>query len=186
MNVREAPPGLGGAAVLAGKSNDPKRVSRQYLVFVVAGMEMAVSLERVSEIVPYERVSAVPGTPPYVRGVVHVRDRVIPVADLAVKLQRTPEAVGKRTCILMLELMLGDERFPVGIVMDGVATLLDVDGAQIRPAPRFGASVEVKYLEGLLPTERGMLPLIDMNRVFASDELAEVALVARDGKADES
>lgn len=156
----------------------------QYLSFSVSAMEMAVSLAHVSEIVPYERVSNVPGTPAYVRGVVHLRGRVIPVIDLAVKLGRTPQPVGKRTCILMLELVLDEGRFPLGIVMDGVATLLDVDASQIRPAPRFGASVEVKYLEGIVPTERGMLPLIDVCKVFAGDELAEVAAVAYDAAPD--
>lgn len=158
------------------KSSRPE--SAQYLVFTVSNMEMGVSLERVSEIVPYERVAQVPGTPPFVRGVVHVRGRVIPVIDLAVKLGRVPERVGKRTCILMLEIDLTDTRLPLGIVMDGVATLLDVELTQIQAPPRFGTAVEVRYLEGILPRETGMLPLIDMTRVFAADELADVARTA--------
>jgi purine-binding chemotaxis protein CheW len=147
----------------------------QYLVFVASKREMAIGLAQVSEIVPYEGVSPVPGTPAYVRGVAHVRGRLIPVIDLALKLGLPSEPNTKRSCILMLDLSLDEQAFPVGIVMDGVATLLDLDTSQIKPPPRFGAGVDVKYLQGLVPTERGTLPLIDFARVFASEELAQIA-----------
>ena len=148
--------------------------SAQYLIFSVSKLEMAVALACVSEIVPYERVSVVPRAPEYVRGVVRVRGRVIPVLDLAIKLGMPPEVATKRTCILMLELELAAKRMPVGVVIDGLAKLLDVELALISPAPRFSTGVDVKFVEGLLPTERGMLSLIDLQQVFASDELAEV------------
>lgn len=154
----------------------------QYLVFFVSGMEMAVPLARVSEIVPYERVSEVPGTPSYVRGVVHVRDRVIPVIDLAEKLGRAAERPGKRTCILMFELSRDGRTLPMGVVMDNVAKLLDVPTSQIAAPPRFGEQVESRLLSGLLPTERGMLPVLDVERVFGDAELAQVAAVADDGR----
>jgi purine-binding chemotaxis protein CheW len=167
-----------GTDAQKGAKHDPKSSVSQYLSFMVSGLNLAVPLERVSEILSYEGVSAVPGTPAFVRGVVHVRGRVIPVIDLAVKLGRQPDAVGKRTCILMLDLEYAGEHLELGVVMDGVASLLDVDRQQIAPPPRFGAGVEVKYLQGLLPTEQGMLPLVDIARVFASEELVEVAAAA--------
>ena len=149
--------------------------SRQYLMFSVSGNELAAALASVTEIVPYERVSPVPGMPVYVRGVVHVRERVIPVVDLAHKLGLSALTTPKRTSILLLELELSNERIPMGVIMDGVATLLEVDANRIRPAPRVGAIIAVEYIEGLLPTERGMLPLLDFQRVFGSAELERVA-----------
>jgi purine-binding chemotaxis protein CheW len=167
------------AAKRDAKTSDAQQPSvSQYLVFCVSNMEMAVSLACISEIVPYERVSPVPGTPPYVRGVVHVRGRVIPVVDLAQKLGRTPEPPGKRTCILMFELSRSGQSLPMGIVMDNVAKLLDVPASQISAPPRFGADVDGRLLAGLVPTERGMLPLLDVERVFGDEELAQVAAVA--------
>ena len=165
------------AAKRGEKPSDMHHVS-QYLVFSVSRMEMAVSLACISEIVPYERVSEVPGTPSYVRGVVHVRGRVIPVIDLAQKLGRAAEVPGKRTCILMFELARQGRPLPMGIVMDNVAKLMDVHASQISAPPRFGAAVESRLLAGLVPTERGMLPLLDVERVFGDDELAQVAAVA--------
>jgi purine-binding chemotaxis protein CheW len=75
----------------------------------------------------------------------------------------------------MLEPQLAGQYLPLGIVVDGVATLLDLEVAQVKPAPRFGAGIDVRCLEGLVPTEHGTLPLIDFARIFATDELAELA-----------
>lgn len=154
---------------------EAQSATAQYLMFSVAKREMVVRLAYVSEIIPYEGLSSVPGTPAYVRGVVHVRGRVIPVIDLALKLGLQAEATGKRSSILMLEPQLAGQYLPLGIVIDGVATLLDLEVSQVKPAPRFGAGIDVRYLEGLVPTERGTLPLIDFARMFAVDELAALA-----------
>lgn len=163
------------------RSNKAERVAdvtRQYLLFTVAGLQLAVALESVSEILPYENVSTLPGTPSHVRGVVPVRGRILPVIDLAVKLGRAPEAAGKRTCILIVELQLKEGPFSMGIVMDGVATLLDASEAELAATPRFGGGVKVQHLQGLLPTAQGMVPLIDLARVFADDELADISQVS--------
>ena len=161
-----------GGEALAGAS-----AGAQYLVFSVSSGDLAVALSYVLEIVPYERVSDVPGSPAYVRGVVHLRGRVLPVVDLAVKLGRTPRPVTKRTCILILELRGEGARLPMGVVMDGLATLLEVDKNQIVAPPQFSRGSDVRFVEGLIPTERGMLPLIDVERLFGDEELSEVASV---------
>lgn len=154
---------------------ETKSATAQYLVFKITGREMVVKLAHVSEIIPYEGLSAVPGTPPYVRGVVHVRGRVIPVVDLALKLGIQGEATAKRSSILMLEPQLAGQYLPLGIVIDGVATLLELEASHVKPAPRFGTSIDVRYLEGLVPIDNKTLPLIDFARMFAVDELTELA-----------
>jgi len=157
-------------------SSAPERATtKQYLMFSVSGLQLAAALASVSEIVPYEHVSPVPGMPAFVRGVVHVRERVIPVVDLAHKLGLRGGAAPKRTSILLLDLELGAQRLPMGVVMDDVASLLEVEISRIKPAPRVGAQIAVEYIEGLLPTERGMLPLLDFRRVFGAAEFEQVA-----------
>ena len=153
----------------------------QYLVFTVSTLEMAIGIAQVSEIVPYERVSSLPGMPPYIRGVTQVRERWTPVIDLALKFGLTPAAVTKRTCILVLELHVHREALPVGIVLDGVASLLDLEAARISPPPRFGVGVDVRYMHGIVATERGSLPLIDFAQVFAGSELEHIAVGALRG-----
>jgi purine-binding chemotaxis protein CheW len=146
----------------------------QYLVFSVSGRELAIDLAQVSEIVPYERVSGIPGTPAYLLGVTEVRGRWTPVIDLALKLGVAATPITKRSCILVLELQVQNESLPVGMVLDGVATLLELDAAALNPPPRFGGGVEVKYMKALIATERGSLPLIDFAHVFAGSELEHI------------
>lgn len=146
----------------------------QYLLFVVSGSSLAVALRHVAEIVPYEHVTRVPGTPGYVRGVVHLRGRVVPVIDLAEKLGMVVERSVKRSSIVMLDRELDGVRFPMGVVVDGVATLLDVQRKLIQPAPHFGAGVFVSHLEGLFQAEGRSIPLLDVNRLFAVQELKSV------------
>jgi purine-binding chemotaxis protein CheW len=150
----------------------------QFLVFAVAGMEIAVALEHVTEIIPYERVSALPGTPEYVRGVAQLRGQVLPLVDLAIKLGRAPAPISKRTCILVLELEFAGARWAIGMLTDGVPALRDVRSEELQPPPHFGQDVDVRYIESLLPDERGMRAAIDLPRVFASAELQAVAQAA--------
>lgn len=154
-------------------SDQAPRIS-QYLVFSVSARELATDLAQVSEIVPYERVSHLPGTPAYLLGVTEVRGRWTPVIDLALKLGLPASPITKRSCILVLELEVQNESLPVGMVLDGVATLLELPAAGLSPPPRFGGGVEVKYMKGLIATERGSLPLIDFAHVFAGSELEHI------------
>ena len=157
-----------------GVQTSPSAMS-QHLVFSVAGLEMTVSLEQVSEIVPYERVSSLPGMPPYIRGVTQVRERWTPVIDLSLKFGLPPAQLTNRSCILVLDLDVHGESVAVGIVLDAVATLLELDTSRISPAPRFGLGVDVKYMKGLVVTERGSMPLIDFAQIFADAELDYIA-----------
>jgi purine-binding chemotaxis protein CheW len=158
----------------SSSASSTRALTQQYLIFSVTGLEMALPLEHVSEILPYEHVSDLPGKPEFINGVVHVRGRVTPVVDLAVKLGRPALHTTNRTCILMIEVEVDAERLPFGIVVDGVATLMDVDTSTIRKPPRLGTSVDVRYVDGLVQTPRGMLPLIDVSRMLARSELEGV------------
>jgi purine-binding chemotaxis protein CheW len=106
--------------------------------------------------------------------VTQVRGRWTPVIDLSLKFGLTPITITKRSCILVLELQIPGGSVPMGLVLDGVATLLELDAACLSPPPHFGAGVHVKYIQALVATERGSLPLIDLTHVFAESELEHI------------
>lgn len=144
---------------------------RQYLLLAISGLELGIPLARVSEAIPYDGFSPLPGAPSHVLGLVHVRGRVVPVFDLGPALGRAASVISKRSCVLMLELSMDGEPLHVGVVMDGVASLLDVDEGEIRPAPRLGAQVSLQHIRGVVPTQRGILPLVAIETLFAEEEL---------------
>ncbi len=143
----------------------------QYLAFHVAGEECAVGILRVREIIEYEVVTRVPGTPPWVRGVMNLRGSVVPVLDLSVKLGLAESPVTKRTCIVVSEVDLDGERVVMGVMADSVSEVLELSAADVEPPPAFGTAVRVDYLLGLGRLRDRFVLLLDVDRVLSSAEL---------------
>lgn len=150
----------------------------QYLAFEVSEVELTVPLANVSEVVPYEGCSPLPSTPDYIRGLLVLRERMVPVVDLALRLGRRPAPAGKRTCIMMLDTTYQTQQFHVGIVVDGIATLLDIGQDELRPVPPLGNSIQTKFLKGVVMSGRGTLPVLDVFRLFNEDEVPQLAEIA--------
>jgi purine-binding chemotaxis protein CheW len=146
------------------------RPQTQYLVFHVSGVELGLALACISEIVPYERVTHLPGAPAFARGVVHLRGRMVAVMDTAVRLGLSPELPSKRTCIVMVD-PPAQSVASFGLVVDRVATLLDVHLDTIQPAPDFGVGLDVRYLEGLCYQDERVLPLLSVRSLFTEREV---------------
>ena len=149
--------------------------STQYLGFFVAGDECAVGILRVREIIEYEAVTRVPGTPPWVRGVMNLRGSVVPVIDLAVKFGLPPGEVTRRTCIVVVETNLEGERVVMGVLADSVSQVLDVAAGDVEAAPAFGTAVRVDYLLGLARLKDRFVLLLDIDRVLSAAELLRVS-----------
>ncbi len=154
---------------------------RQFLAFSLAGGRYGVGILQVKEILQYEPVTRVPGTPPSVRGVVNLRGAVVPVVDLAVKFGLREAPVTKWTCILIVESAFGGEKAVVGILADAVSEVVELGPADIEPPPPFGTKVKLEYLLGMGKLEQGFVLLLDLDRVLSSEE-REVAAAADAGQ----
>lgn len=154
---------------------------QQFLSFSLAGGQYGVGILKVKEILQYEPVTRVPGTPASVRGVVNLRGAVVPVIDLAVKFGLGEAPVTKWTCILIVESAFGGEKAVVGIVADAVSEVIELGPADVEPAPPFGTKVRLEYLLGMGKVERGFVLLLDLDCVLSSEE-REVAAAADGGR----
>jgi purine-binding chemotaxis protein CheW len=145
---------------------------RQYLTFFLADEQYAVGVLSVKEIIEYGVVTRVPTTPPYIRGVINLRGSVVPVVDLSVKfgLQECP--VSRRTCIIIMETMIQGERATMGVVADSVSQVIQYAPQDIEPTPAFGSRVRIEYLEGMAKTGSKFVLVLNMEAVFASDEVS--------------
>ncbi len=149
--------------------------TQQVLGFFLAGEECAVPILRVREILEFDAVTRVPGTPPWVRGVMNLRGSVVPVIDLAVKFGLPPASLTRRTCIVVVETDLEGERVVMGVLADSVSRVLDVAPGEIEAAPAFGTAVRVDYLLGLARLSGRFVLLLDIDRVLSAAELLRVA-----------
>jgi purine-binding chemotaxis protein CheW len=152
----------------------------QYLSFVLGGESFAIGIMAIKEIIEYASLTEVPMMPAYVRGVINLRGAVVPVLDLPVRFGRTASAVTKRTCIVIIEVMLGSERHVLGLVVDAVNAVLDILGAEIEPPPAFGASIRTEFIQGMAKVNGKFVILLNVDRVLAADELQALTEVPQD------
>ena len=158
---------------------------RQYLTFMIAGEEYAVSLLKVKEIIEYDVVTEVPKTPEWVRGVINLRGNVVPVIDLAVKFRLAPSVAGKLTCIVITEVQCEGEATVMGIMADSVRQVIDLKPENIEVPPNFGTRVKVDYLLGMARSGKKFCLILDTEKVLSTEELLELPDSVQEVNSDE-
>ena len=123
--------------------------SGQYLTFMLGSEVFAIGILAIKEIIEYGDLTQVPMMPDCVRGVINLRGAVVPVMDLAVRFGKTPAAVSKRTCIVIVETEREGTREVIGVVVDAVNAVLDIAREDIEPPPSFGPRISTEFIEGL-------------------------------------
>jgi purine-binding chemotaxis protein CheW len=146
----------------------------QYLTFLTAGEEYAISIVKVSEIVEYETVTTVPGAPAWIRGVTNLRGRVVPVVDLAVKFGLPASRITKFSCIVITEVTFQGENLTMGVLADSVSQVIDLSADEIEQTPPFGTRVKTEYLLGMGALGKKFCLILDIDKVLSADELLMV------------
>jgi purine-binding chemotaxis protein CheW len=147
----------------------------QYLGFFSGDEEYAISVLQVKEILQFEAITRVPGTPASIRGVINMRGSVVPVVDLAVKLGLPESEVSPRTCIVIVESDIDGEPAVMGMMADSVSQVIDLRPDEIQPPPPFGTRVHVDYLRGMASSGRKFILLLDIDRILSASEAEATA-----------
>lgn len=160
----------------------------QQLVFTVAGTDYGLPVLKVREILQWEGVTPVPGTPPAISGVTNIRGAATPVLDVALKFGLGARPDGKRTCILVVEALVGGEPTVMGLKVDAVQEVLDLTPGDVEPPPSFGAGVSLDFLHGLARHGKRFVLLLDIDRVLSAADAELGAFIARatDGASQEA
>jgi purine-binding chemotaxis protein CheW len=163
-------------------ANISERVnSGQYLTFRLGEEVFAVDVAKAREVLDLTAVTRVPGTPRFMLGVINLRGGVVPVIDLRLKFGMPAAERTRETCIIVLDLTLDGETTTVGAVADSVREVLDLDSSQIEPPPRIGTRLKTEFIRGMgRIDESRFLILLDIDRVFSSEELALVQAVGEE------
>lgn len=148
---------------------------QQYLTFMIAGEEYAISLLKVKEIIEYDTVTPVPKTPEWVQGVINLRGSVVPVIDLAVKFRLPASVAGRLTCIVITEVECGGEATIMGVMADSVRQVIDLKPEGVEHPPTFGTRVRVDYLLGMARSGKKFCLILNTEKVLSTDELLELS-----------
>lgn len=155
--------------------DDTKAVSsQQYVTFSLGDELFGVEVTRAREILSVTPVTKVPQTPEYLLGVINLRGQVVPVIDMRLKLNLPVSEETEDTCIIVVEVQVDGEAIIVGALADAVREVLEIRSDQIEPAPRLGARLKTEFISGMGKVDEQFLILLNIDRVFSSDELAIV------------
>jgi purine-binding chemotaxis protein CheW len=143
----------------------------KYLTFTLAEEEYGIGILKVKEIIGMMAITSVPRTPDFVKGVINLRGKVIPVIDLRLKFGMDAIPYTDRTCIIVVEIDANDMTIQIGIVVDSVSEVLNIKKEEIENAPSFGTSLNTAYILGMAKIDSGVKILLDIDRVLSAKEI---------------
>jgi purine-binding chemotaxis protein CheW len=155
-------------ATVANKSDDR---GGKYLVFHLGREEFGIRVLKVREIMGIQDITAVPQTPSHIKGVINLRGKVIPVVDLRLKFGMPSEEYNPRTCIIVVQIRGEAGPMLMGIVVDGVAEVLNLAASEIENTPDFGDGTATPYLLGMAKVKGKVKILLEIDQVLASLDL---------------
>ncbi len=153
--------------------------AHQYLTFALAGEMYAVGILNVKEIIEYGNLTEIPRVPTFIRGVINLRGAVVPVVDLAVMFGGKESQVQKRTCNVIVEIRTDDAKHDLGIMVDAVSEVLEINGSDIEPPPSFGTKVRADFIAGMGKVAGKFVIILDIQQVLSSDQMETVTKASR-------
>lgn len=149
-------------------------VAGKYLTFVLGDETYGLEILKVQEIIGMMNVTHVPRTPAFVRGVINLRGKVIPVIDLRLKFDMEGREDTDRTCIIVVQVVRDSQTVTMGIIVDEVSEVLDIADGQIEAPPALGTAVETQFILGMGKIGQKVVMLLDIDRVLTLTELSAV------------
>ncbi|MFY9399563.1 MAG: chemotaxis protein CheW [Desulfomonilia bacterium] len=156
----------------------------QYLSFRLDEEEFALEIARVREVLDFTRITKVPQSPPFMRGVINLRGTVVPVVDLKDKfgIGITDKTVNTR--IIICEINVDGDMTTLGALADSVHEVMEIEPEHIEPAPKIGTRLNTEFLRGMGKRDEEFIMILDIDKVFSTDELSLVSQSSPGGAAD--
>jgi purine-binding chemotaxis protein CheW len=146
--------------------------SGKYLTFKLGSEEFGVRVIKVREIMGIQQITSVPQTPEYLKGVINLRGKVIPVIDLRLKFGLPPIEYTQRTCIVVVQVEGEAGTILVGLVVDAVSEVLNLAASDIEDTPDFGSRLTTPFILGMAKLKGKVKILLDIDRVVNNQEIA--------------
>lgn len=161
-------------------SNEKAADSREgtYLTFRLNEEEYGIAILKVKEIIGMMEITPIPKTPGFVKGVINLRGKVIPIIDLRLKFGLDSVPYDERTCIIVVEVPGSSGDISLGLVVDAVNEVANVKEGDVEDTPSFGVDLQTKFILGMAKSEDGVKILLDITKVVGEAELTGLAQAA--------
>lgn len=151
--------------------------TQKYLTFNLGSEQYGIEILKVREIIGLMEITRVPRTPDFVRGVVNLRGKVVPVIHMRTKFGMETIPDTDQTCIIVADLVVKNAALQMGIIVDSVSEVLDIETANIEETPSFGTTVHTEFIQGIAKTKGGVKILLNIENVLTTDELHALSTV---------
>jgi len=146
----------------------------QYLTFKLGDEVFALDVSQVREVLDVTAITKVPRAPDFMRGVINVRGSVVPVADMRLKFGMTKTENSMDTRVVVMDIAMDGETTILGALADSVHEVMDLEPSQIEAPPKIGTRWKTEFIKGIGKRDEEFIILLDIDRIFSTDELAIV------------
>jgi len=143
----------------------------KYLTFTLAGEQYGISIMKIQEIIGMMKITPIPETPEFVKGVINLRGKVIPVVDLRLRFGMEAIDYTDRICVIVVEIEGQTGIVLTGIAVDSVSEVLNIKGEDIEDTPTFGTKLNTEDILGMAKLEGQVKILLDIDHVLCADEV---------------
>jgi len=150
------------------------RDDNQYLTFMLAGEEYGVDILRVLEIKGWDNVTSIPNTPKYIKGVINLRGTIVPIVDLRERFSMDTAEYGQTTVVIVVKVNSDNNSRTMGVVVDAVSEVYNIDEESLKPAPDFGQAISTDFVRGLGTVDEKMIIVLDIDHLLNSSVLNAV------------
>lgn len=164
--------------------NEANIAVQQALTFQLSGEVYGIDILDIKEIIEYADLTPVPMMPDFIEGVINLRGCVVPIVSLAKRFQLPQSPITKRTSVIVLEVNDLGESIEIGLIVDHVNEVLDIDHKEICSAPSFGFKIRTEFIKGMAKINEKFLVLLDVESVLSVEELSALKQVGGDAPAN--
>lgn len=144
----------------------------KFLTFLLGEEIYGLPIKKVKEIIGMMEITHIPKTQGYIKGVINLRGKIIPIVDLRLRFGMAEKAYTERTCIIVIEVDAHESQRLVGIVVDAVSEVATIQKSDIEPPPQFDAQIEGDFLTGLGKTKDKVIMILEIGKILNREELA--------------
>lgn len=142
----------------------------KYLTFIIDREEYGIEIKYVIEIIGIQNITTVPDLPSYIKGVINLRGKVIPVMDVRMRFGIPEQTYNERTCIIVI--MVREQL--VGLIVDEVLEVLDIPKSNVEPPPKVNRGYSSRYVQGMGKVGDKVKILLNANKLLYDDELDQI------------
>jgi len=151
-----------------------ERLAGKYMTFRLGAEDYGIEILKVQEIIQMLPITTIPRAPDFMRGVINLRGKVIPVIELRKKFGLETIDDTQETCIVVVQVETSHKPITIGIIIDAVKEVLGIESSQIEEPPSMGASVDAQFIMGMGKIDDTVKILLDIDKVLAENELEEI------------